>query len=298
MPRNFVPTILRVLTYNVEWGFINLPKDITHDAGSHIIPNTMNAQYEHLKLIAKNIGLSSPHVCFMEEMGSINAVKYIADLLDKYYGLKYRIHYSGIGSGYQGIGALVHESINYYTSSVIESFGLHRAFQISFNGLTLIGLHAKSLGYGDHDENIRKQEAEMTSIINYINGVLADNPEQDFLICGDFNNTRDSKPINIINDFVLKTPDSKRYERIIDLIDSDKYIENITGNRNTDFSRSSNGKERSSRIDYIWCNEKFADKCINCQIINFQREYTGDKPNLNFRQESSDHLPVLAVFKL
>ena len=78
-------------------------------------------------------------------------------------------------------------------------------------------------------------------------------------------------PINIINDYVLKTPDSKRYERIIDLIDSDKYIENITGNRNTDFSRSSNGKERSSRIDYIWCNEMLASKCLSCQIINFER---------------------------
>ena len=37
--------------------------------------------------------------------------------------------------------------------------------------------------------------------------------------------------------------------------------------------RSSSGLERSSRIDYIWCNEMLASKCLSCQIINFEREY-------------------------
>jgi len=298
MYKNFIPNYLRILTYNVEWGFLNLPKDIIHDAGNHKIPNNIGAQKEHLKLIAKNIGLSSPHICFMQEMGSINSVQYVADLLKKYYGLIYRIHYSGVGTGYQGIGTLVHESIVYYSSSVIESFGMHRAFQITTNGITFIGLHAKSLGYGDHNENIKKQDAEMNAIISYINQILDKNPEQSFVICGDFNNTRDSQPLGIINNFQIKTLNGKRIEKMIDLVNSNCYLENITGNRNTEFSRSSSGLERSSRIDYIWCNEMLASKCLSCQIINFEREYIGSHPNLNIRQENSDHLPVLAIFNI
>ena len=43
----------RVLSYNVEWGFLKIPSDITHDSCGHKIPNTDKAQQQHLKLISK-----------------------------------------------------------------------------------------------------------------------------------------------------------------------------------------------------------------------------------------------------
>ena len=165
-----IPNILRVMTYNVEWGFLHLPKDIDHDAGKHKIPHTLEAQQEHLKLIAKNIGLAEPTICFMEEMGSIDAVKYIAETIHKCYQLNYRIHYSGVGSGYQGIGVLIHESIVNYNSGTIEKFGMHRAYQVNFDNLTLIGLHAKSLGYGSYTENIKKTRSYLCLPLKTLTG--------------------------------------------------------------------------------------------------------------------------------
>ena len=65
--------ILRLLTYNVEWGFLNLPSDITSDSCGHQIPQTREAQEQHLKLISKNIGLLNPDICFLQEMGRSSA---------------------------------------------------------------------------------------------------------------------------------------------------------------------------------------------------------------------------------
>jgi hypothetical protein len=55
---------IRLMSYNVEWGFLNLPTDIHNDSCGHNIPNTLNAQEGHLNLIAKNIGLIAPDICF------------------------------------------------------------------------------------------------------------------------------------------------------------------------------------------------------------------------------------------
>ena len=49
----------RIMSYNVEWGFLNLPKDITHDSGGHNIPNTKEAQQQHLRIISKNRAINS-----------------------------------------------------------------------------------------------------------------------------------------------------------------------------------------------------------------------------------------------
>ncbi len=53
---------LKIMTYNVEWGFINLPKNINTDSCGHKIPLTAKAQYNHLDLCVKNIsGLKFNH---------------------------------------------------------------------------------------------------------------------------------------------------------------------------------------------------------------------------------------------
>ena len=51
-------TTIKIMSYNVEWGFLTLPTDITHDACGHNLPHTQKAQEEHLKLISKNIGFN------------------------------------------------------------------------------------------------------------------------------------------------------------------------------------------------------------------------------------------------
>ena len=53
---------IRLLSYNVEWGFLKLPPDIHQDSCGHSIPDNIDAQKTHLKLIAKNIGLLSSDI--------------------------------------------------------------------------------------------------------------------------------------------------------------------------------------------------------------------------------------------
>ena len=60
---------LRLMSYNVEWGFLNLPNDIHSDSCGHPIPNTPEAQKEHLNLISKNIGFLTPDICFSSRNG-------------------------------------------------------------------------------------------------------------------------------------------------------------------------------------------------------------------------------------
>ena len=49
---------------------------------------------------------------------------------------------------------------------------------------------------------------------------------------------------------------------------------------------------------YIWCDELMENRCLSCQVVDVQREYVGNDPDLNLRQETSDHLPVLAIFSV
>ena len=74
-------TTYRILSYNVEWGFLNVPEDINSDSCGHPIPHTAEAQQTHLTLISKNIGIINPDICFLQEMGSLAAVKFISDKL-------------------------------------------------------------------------------------------------------------------------------------------------------------------------------------------------------------------------
>ena len=71
----------RILSYNVEWGFLNVPGDIDSDSCGHSIPHSSKAQQTHLTLISKNIGIVNPDICFLQEMGSLDAVKFISDQL-------------------------------------------------------------------------------------------------------------------------------------------------------------------------------------------------------------------------
>ena len=54
----------RVLSYNVEWGFLKLPDDITEDACGHKIPQTDKANQEHLRIISKNRSFITRYLFF------------------------------------------------------------------------------------------------------------------------------------------------------------------------------------------------------------------------------------------
>ena len=109
--RNQEDIVCRIMTYNVEWGFLNLPSDIKKDSCGHTIPQTSEAQKQHLCLIAKNIGLINPDICFLQEMGSLDAVKYIGSKLSNMFGLEYTSYYSNHETGNQGVGLLIKSSL-------------------------------------------------------------------------------------------------------------------------------------------------------------------------------------------
>ena len=225
---------LRLMSYNVEWGFLNLPDDIHTDSCGHPIPDTPEAQKEHLNLISKNIGFLSPDICFLQEMGSLQAVKYISDQISQMFGLKYSYYYSnGDEQGNQGVGLLIKDSLTESCSVCnIPNFKLNRALGVtlktSSNTYKIVGVHLKSL----YDQKIQKDEEEqkeqLQSVIDWIG-----NPTN-AIICGDLNNVPTSSPIQLVKD--------NSYE---DILASDKYVANITGNTYTEF-HGKNGKEWTS----------------------------------------------------
>ena len=110
---DIVETTYRILTYNVEWGFLTVPSDVTSDSCGHPIPHTDIAQKTHLTLISKNIGTVNPDICFLQEMGSLQATTFIATELKSLFNLDYYPYYSnGNNSGNQGVGILIKSNIN------------------------------------------------------------------------------------------------------------------------------------------------------------------------------------------
>ena len=273
---------LRLMSYNVEWGFLNLPNDIHSDSCGHPIPNTPEAQKEHLNLISKNIGFLTPDICFLQEMGSLQAVQYISDQINQMFGIKYDCNYSnGNEQGNQGVGLLIKESLTESCSVCnIPNFRLNRALGVtlktSSNTYKIVGVHLKSL----YDQKIQKDEEEqkeqLQSVIDWIG-----NPTN-AIICGDLNNVPTSSPIQLVKD--------NSYE---DILASDKYVDNITGNTYTEF-HGKNGKESGSKIDYIFKTNDI--DLVSSHIIDIQREASNQISSL--RGENSDHLPVIGIFTL
>lgn len=271
----------RIMSYNVEWGFLKLPDDITHDSGGHTIPKTDEAQRQHLRIISKNIGLASPHICFLQEMGSLEAVQFVADAIFSIFNIKYDVYYSnGDETGYQGVGLLVQEDISTECEiSNIPDFKLNRALGVilTTNEKTykLIGVHLKSLYDGKYTRDVAIQNSEIEAVLEWVGDC------ENVLFCGDFNNVPTSSPIqNVI---------SKKYTNILD---TDKYVENISGIKATEFSKSKS--HPNSVIDYMFVTNP--DTLISSHIIDYQRVAT--VPNAKYRSENSDHLPILGVFTL
>ena len=75
---------------NVEWGFLDIPKDIHSDSCGHTIPGTKISSENHLTLIAKNIGLILPDICFLQEIGSQNVLDFLIGKINILFGINYK----------------------------------------------------------------------------------------------------------------------------------------------------------------------------------------------------------------
>tara|TARA_B100001093_G_scaffold505803_2_gene563716 strand:- start:1066 stop:1953 length:888 start_codon:yes stop_codon:yes gene_type:complete len=274
---------MKIMTYNVEWGFFNLPPHITQDANGNKIPQTQLAQTVHLNLISKNIGLLEPDICFLQEIGSNNVMQYISNYINQKFGLEYNYHYSNNGqAGMQGVGLLIKKTIpeQNYQIEKIPGFFLNKAIGLKLNinnkNYKIVGAHLKSLYDHKYNVDVKEQVSQVNAMLSWVKD------SEYSLICGDFNNIPTSKPI-------LKMIDNK----YIDLINSKSYLPNITGNTNTEFFKKPENKNKqfSSRIDYIFTTKNIS--CKSIQIVNFQR--TCSIQNKNLRSENSDHLPLFAI---
>jgi len=279
--------IIRLLTYNVEWGFLKVPSDVVKDSCGHAIPQSEKAQNEHLMLIAKNIGLLSPDICFLQEIGSLSALNYIRDQISNMYGMDYDVNYSGESNvGYQGVGLLLLHPEDYTVDS-IPNFPLNRAlaitskYQTGIGTFSVVGVHLKSLGYGDYTKDVEEQMNQIQAVENWLDG-------RPGIICGDFNNIPGSEPITKM--------DSYGYT---DLIQTDKFVNNITDNVYTEFHGKKSTSEKGGRIDYIFAGKSIpTDNVKSIHIVDIERETPVDKRSALLRSETSDHLPVLAIFNI
>ena len=274
--------IYKIMSYNVEWGFLNVPKDIHSDSCGHLIPGTKLSSEKHLTLIAKNIGLISPDICFLQEMGSQNAVDFLTEKINILFGVSYKSYYSNKNEkGYQGVGLLIRDSIDENCKvENIPNFKLNRALGVTLNTgkkeYKLIGVHLKSLYDGRYIKDVTEQESEIQAVLDWVNN----NP--DTIICGDFNNIPNSSPITKM----LKA-DYKN------ALDTDKFLLNIVGNKSTEF-HGKNGKETGSVIDYMFITNTI--NLVSSHIVNYTRE--AKVPKKGLRGETSDHLPIVGIFRL
>ena len=137
-------------------------------------------------------------------------------------------------------------------------------------------MHLKSLYDGHYQKDVAEQNSELDAVLDWV----GDSPK--VIICGDFNNVPGSSPIKKMQD-----------AHYTNILDSTKYLSNITGNKYTEF-HGKHSKESGSIIDYIFTN--LEDNLVSSHIVNYQRETNHQIQGL--RGESSDHLPVLGIFKL
>lgn len=275
-------TTYRILTYNVEWGFLTVPSDVTSDSCGHPIPHTDIAQQTHLTLISKNIGVINPDICFLQEMGSLQAVKFIATALKSLFNLDYSCYYSnGTSVGNQGVGILIKSTVDEKcVVTNIPNFKLNRGIGITLkennNIYKLVGVHLKSLYDGKIQKDEEEQEEQIQAVLDWVGDA------KNTIVCGDFNNVPTSDPI--------KKMTGGGYTGILS---TDKYLPNITGNTTTEF-HGKNGKESGSRIDYIFKTDDI--DLVSSHIIDVEREAVITDTKL--RGETSDHLPVLGIFNL
>ena len=278
---------VRVMSYNVEWGFLELSECVYQDACGHPIPKTEKAQKDHLDLVGKDIGLMHPDVCFLQEMGSLEAVEYIRDFVEDKFGIQYSAFYSnGSKVGEQGIGLLL-QDWDHFTVTEIPGFPMDRAIAVtcampgSDAGLVIVGVHLKSIGDFKKGRDVAEQLRQIEAVRKWIG-------ERHAIVCGDFNNIPESLPVRTLVE----------EHGYYDLLASDKFIPNVTRDMSTEFYRDGRGILMGARIDYVLATPAIAARCTSANIVSFHREVSRRCQDKSLRAESSDHLPVMAIFQV
>ena len=281
--------ILRIMTYNVEWGFIDLPTNIHKDANNNDIPFTKKAQYQHLTLCAKTIGTILPDICFLQEIGSLQALNFLSDAIDVQVGIRYKIYYSNGGKkGDQGVGLLIKEDMYGIEYNIAKIPGFEKGLGLSFlyhdKQYKIVGVHLKSLFGKVSESNIVKIQIKQLECIHawVVSGIKADRA----IICGDFNNTRESDSVKLMMDY-----------KYIDIIDTDKYIENISSTKATG-TYTKKCKKHSDRIDYVFATSLLMIKSVFIVPLERHTKKTSDNNKKGIRVSNSDHLPVVAIVAL
>lgn len=130
-------------------------------------------------------------------------------------------------------------------------------------------VHLKSKR-GDAEESLRDRMSEAHAIQTVLGDMLKRDPGAQFLICGDFNDTWDSKP--------LKTLVGDGPTRLVD------FVADLPAG-----AKSYNQPPHASLIDFIFCSPAMA----KCYVPKSYRIVEG-----SIATTGSDHNPVAAQFKL
>ncbi len=132
----------------------------------------------------------------------------------------------------------------------------------------LFTVHLKSKGGGDGTEAVRM--GEVTAIRGVVDPMLADDPQALFVVCGDFNDTWDSKPIKLMRG------------------EGDSAMEAFQ-NEDPEGCVTYNRGQYRSVIDYIFCSPAMAERYVkqSMRVLDGSVETSG-----------SDHNPVSMDFNL
>lgn len=273
---------LRVATFNVE-NYVDVASEGRH-------PKTDAAKAK----VRESIEALKPDVIALQEMGSTNALLELRDSLKKDgLDLPYWEHVQGHDTAVH-VAVLSkfpftsrHPLTNDHFLLSGKQFSVSRGFaqvEIKVNdhySFTLITAHLKSkrpIGEADQAE-LREQEAIV--LREKIEAVLANNPEANLIVLGDFNDTHDSKAVKqIIGRGKHKLIDTRPAERNGD-------DTSHLNSRSITWTHFYSKEDTYSRIDYI------------CLSHGMAREWAKDGtsiltiPNWGI---ASDHRPLVATF--
>lgn len=282
----FAREIFRIAAYNVE-NYLDQPTETRHFTKSA----------EAKAKIRESIHAIKPDVISFEEMGSTNALLELRDSL-KAEGLDfpYWEHLSGsdtnihvaLLSRFPIIARRPHTNDNFLLEG--RRFSVSRGIlevdiRVNTNySFTLLGAHLKSrLPVPEADQaELRLQEAKLLRA--RIDAILTANPNANFVVLGDFNDTKSSVSIRtILGSGKFKLIDTRPAERNGDASDPS----GRASARDVTWTYYYNVEDSFSRIDYILLSPGMAREWIRSETYVLALPDWGT---------ASDHRPIVAGF--
>ncbi len=281
--------VFRVATYNVE-NYLDKPTE----SRRYVKSNAAKAK------IRESIGAMKPDVIAFEEMGDVSALLELRDSLKK-EGLDYpnwehvtgydtNIHVAVL-SRFALVARRSHTNDNFLLSG--RRFQVSRGFvevAIKVNGqysFTLLAAHLKSrrpVPEADEAE-MRREEAKM--LRSKVDALLADKPDANIVVLGDFNDTYNSPSTKQI-----LGPRGKN--QLVDTRPAERNGDNLPNPnprytpRKITWTHYYGVEDSYSRIDYIMLSPGMAREWVKDET------YIPTIPNWGI---GSDHRPLVATFE-